>query len=201
MMYSLFSVKKYGFILLLIVLAIPSVGQIKINPKIGFNASNMKINTRELMAEARVGWNLGIDFRMGGGKILFIPGIHYYSFASDYTSNAISKANYVAREVTTIENIKIPVNIGVNLTKTGGFFNIWIKGGGSANFFAGVQKIDGSSSVTDEFSKVNYGLNFGVGIDILLFTIDISYEMGQTNFYVVGDSRNNMLTISAGIKL
>lgn len=198
---SLFSIKKCGFILLLSGFAISTQGQIKINPKIGVNASNMKIDTRELMAEARVGWNLGVDLRMGGGKILFIPGIHYCSFASDYTSNSPSKIKSVGIEQTNIQNIKIPFNIGINLTETGGLIDVWVKGGGSANFFAGVKKIDGSFSGGEEFSKVNYGLNFGVGIDVLVFTFDFSYELGQTNFFVSGDSRNNMLTVSAGIKL
>lgn len=178
-----------------------SQGQIKINPKIGINASNLETDIRDLTAEARVGWNLGLDLRMGGGMVFFNPGIHYYSFAADLTPNITSQTNFDVRNQTTIQNIKVPVNIGINLTGTGGLMNIWIKGGGSANFFGGVKQVDGSSLVTDDFSKVNFGLNLGVGVDVLLFTIDATYELGQTNFFAEGDSRNNMLTVSAGIKL
>lgn len=178
-----------------------SQGQIKINPKIGINASNLETDIRDLTAEARVGWNLGLDLRMGRGMVFFNPGIHYYSFAADLTPNITSQTNFDVRNQTTIQNIKVPVNIGINLTGTGGLMNIWIKGGGSANFFGGVKQVDGSSLVTDDFSKVNFGLNLGVGVDVLLFTIDATYELGQTNFFAEGDSRNNMFTVSAGIKL
>lgn len=177
-----------------------SQGQIKINPKLGVNASNLETDIRDLTAEARVGWNLGLDLRMGGGMIFFNPGIHYYSFAADLTPNITSQTNFDVRNQTTIQNIKVPVNIGINLTGSGGLLNIWVKGGGSANFFGGVKQVDGSSLVSDDFSKVNFGLNLGVGVDVLFVTIDATYELGQTNFFAEGESRNNMLTVSAGIK-
>ncbi len=177
-----------------------SQGQIKINPKLGVNASNLETDIRDLTAEARVGWNLGLDLRMGGGMIFFNPGIHYYSFAADLTPNITSQTNFDVRNQTTIQNIKVPVNIGINLTGSGGLLNIWVKGGGSANFFGGVKQVDGSSLVSDDFSKVNFGLNLGVGVDVLFVTVDATYELGQTNFFAEGESRNNMLTVSAGIK-
>lgn len=177
-----------------------SQGQIKINPKLGVNASNLETDIRDLTAEARVGWNLGLDLRMGGGMIFFNPGIHYYSFAADLTPNITSQTNFDVRNQTTIQNIKVPVNIGINLTGSGGLLNIWVKGGGSANFFGGVKQVDGASLVSDDFSKVNFGLNLGVGVDVLFVTVDATYELGQTNFFSEGESRNNMLTVSAGIK-
>lgn len=177
-----------------------SQGQIKINPKLGVNASNLETDIRDLTAEARVGWNLGLDLRMGGGMIFFNPGIHYYSFAADLTPNITSQTNFDVRNQTTIQNIKVPVNIGINLTGSGGLLNIWVKGGGSANFFGGVKQVDGASLVSDDFSKVNFGLNLGVGVDVLFVTVDATYELGQTNFFAEGESRNNMLTVSAGIK-
>jgi hypothetical protein len=181
--------------------SIPAWSQVKVNPKIGVNASNLDTDIRDIRTEARIGWNVGMDFRIGRGMFSFMPGLHYYSFTASTTPNIGTGTNFDVRPETTIQNVKLPINFGLRLTGEGGLMSIYLKGGGVANMFAGIR--EGSTPtplVADDFSKVNFAGNAGIGVDILIFTIEAIYEMGLTPFFETGTAKNNMLTVSAGFR-
>ncbi|MEY2905071.1 MAG: hypothetical protein RJA52_1087 [Bacteroidota bacterium] len=181
--------------------AFSASGQVMVNPKIGVNASNFDTQIRDIRAEARIGWNAGVDFRIGKGMFSFIPGLHYYSFTTSTVPNVGTGTNFDVRQETTIQNVKLPINFGLRLTGQGGLMSIWLKGGGVANMFAGIREGSTPTPLLEEdFSKVNFAANAGIGMDILVFTIEATYEMGLTPFFETGNEKNNMLVVSAGIR-
>jgi hypothetical protein len=40
----------------------------------------------------------------------------------------------------------------------------------------------------------------GVGVDFLFLTFDANYELGMSDFFKNVEGRNNMLTVSVGLK-
>lgn len=192
--------RKLIFLFLLIG-SVSAFAQVRVNPKIGVNASNLDTEIRDIRTEARIGWNAGIDFRIGNGMFSFNPGLHYFSFTASTVQNIGTGTNFDVRQETTIQNVKLPINFGLRLTGEGGLMSIWVKGGGVANMFAGIREGSTPSPlVADDFSKVNFAANAGLGMDILVFTLEATYEMGLTPFFETGNEKNNMLTVSAGVR-
>ncbi|MBE9491890.1 MAG: PorT family protein, partial [Bacteroidetes bacterium] len=69
-------------------------------------------------------------------------------------------------------------------------------------------KIDGQGAkISDDALKdALWGLQFGAGIDVLMFTLDFRYELGLSDFYK-GDNgtdynfKNDLFKISLGWKI
>jgi hypothetical protein len=67
---------------------------------------------------------------------------------------------------------------------------------------------DDSPIVEDDFSNVNWGLQFGAGVDFLFLTADVRYELGLNNIYKTPEGatvdptiKNNVFFISLGWKI
>ena len=62
----------------------------------------------------------------------------------------------------------------------------------------------------DSFKDMNWGLQLGAGVDVLMLTIDLRYELGLSNLYDKpdnapeggpGEFKNNVFFISVGWKI
>ncbi|MGB3587769.1 MAG: hypothetical protein WBA23_14575, partial [Tunicatimonas sp.] len=144
------------------------------------------------------GLNLGVDFRIGddGDSWFFLqPGVHYYSISAQLINDANAER---IDDVVTINSLKVPLNGGVYLTGTDGVLAVRLNGGVVPTLMLGVEDnnlgLDG-----DDFSSFNLGLNAGIGIDLLFFTLDIGYEWGLTEFFEAGEGRNRIFGVSLGV--
>lgn len=187
-----------------LVLALLLVGtnlsaQLRVNPKVGVNFSGIDAKLNDINAEARVGWNAGIDFRFGKA-LFFNPGIHYYNYTARLLKDVDNPNDVDIREETTIRNLKIPVNIGLKLTGNDGLLQIYAKGGAAATYTLGVQEKNGFAFDKDSLKDWTFGANVGLGVDILFLTIDATYEIGLTDFFNDVEGKNNVFTLSAGLK-
>ncbi|KAF5030604.1 hypothetical protein DSECCO2_636410 [anaerobic digester metagenome] len=54
-----------------------------------------------------------------------------------------------------------------------------------------------------DLKNMNWGLQFGAGVDVLIFALDLRYEIGLNNVSTLNnfDFKNNMFTVALGIKL
>ena len=55
----------------------------------------------------------------------------------------------------------------------------------------------------DDLKNFNWGLQFGAGVDILIFSLDLRYEIGLNDVSKLSgfDFKNNMFTVALGVKL
>jgi hypothetical protein len=174
--------------------------QIKVNPKIGVNASAVDAKIQDITAEARYGWNAGIDLRMGEGAFFFKPGLHYYNFTANLFQDVTAPGDVPMKDETTIQSLKLPVNAGLRLTGEGGLLGVNVHGGVTPSYILGVKEGTSVPFVKDDLKPFTLGANLGLGIDVLFFTVEANYEMGLTPFFNGAEGKNNVFSVSAGIK-
>ncbi|MCB0571222.1 MAG: outer membrane beta-barrel protein [Phaeodactylibacter sp.] len=180
--------------------ALPAVAQVRVIPKVGVNFSGLDAKLDDITAEARVGWNAGLDFRIGEGFLYLNPGAHYYSYTARLVKDVQSPDDIKLREETTIQNLKLPVNLGIRLTGDNGLLGLHVQGGVVPTMVLGVTERQDFFFDKNDLNTFTLGANMGVGVDVLFFTLDANYEIGLNDFFKNAEGRNNMLTISAGIK-
>ena len=175
--------------------------QMTLNPKVGVNISALDAKIQDLTAEARVGWNAGVDVRFGDGMCFFYPGVHYHSMSARLFKDVEDTEGVSLKDETTIQSVRVPLNLGVRLTGEGGLLNIQAKGGVTPSYVLGVQEREGSINFSkDDLTNLTWSANVGVGVDIWFLTADLSYDVGLTNFFNDAEGKNNMVTLSVGVK-
>lgn len=57
--------------------------------------------------------------------------------------------------------------------------------------------------IEDDFRRANWGLQFGAGADMLMFTVDLRYELGMSDCIDIENRslKNNLVTLSIGWKI
>ena len=192
---------KITFVLLFAALfTLPAMAQVKVNPKVGVNFSGIESELNDITAEARVGWNAGVDFRMGDGLFFLQPGAHYYNYTARLLQNVERPEDVAFEEETTIQSIKAPVNLGLRITGDNGLLGIHIKGGVTPTYILGVDEREGFAFSKEQLNNFTWGANAGVGVDFLFLTVDANYEMGLNDFFANAEGANNVLTLSVGLK-
>jgi len=179
---------------------IQAQSQVKVIPQVGVNLSGLDTKIGDLRTEAKAGWNAGVDFRIGRGFIYLNPGAHFYSNTARLLRDFDDPVLVMWKGETKIESIKTPLNIGVNLTGTNGLLGFRAEAGFVPTYVLAVQETDTYQLDIEELNRLTWGWNLGVGLDLLFFTADLNYEIGKSNFFKDVEGRNNMVTLSVGIK-
>ncbi|QRR01264.1 porin family protein [Dyadobacter sandarakinus] len=170
-------------------------------PMAGIHASNFDANLKDGTAEGRSGWNAGLDFRIHVRRFFIQPGAHYFSSTTEVTSED-SLGNAPLLHGPRIHMLKVPLMIGVYLTKEqGAFFKFNIKGGVVGNYLLAVDKGVDSRFRKDNLEEYSYGLNGGIGLEFGFITIDLSHEWGMSNLFKNSDIKNNILRATLGFKI
>jgi hypothetical protein len=193
---------KIGFLFIAIAFLCSAqiTAQVVINPKVGFNASAIDANFKDITAEARFGWNAGVDLRVGEGIFFFKPGLHYYNFTANLFKDVNAPGDIPLKDETTIQSLKLPVNAGLRITGEGGLIGVNVHGGVMPSYILGVRERSLVPFLREDLKDFTLGANLGLGIDILLFTVEANYEIGLTPFFESANGKNNMLTVTAGVK-
>ena len=151
---------------------------LKIGPKVGFNASKLHSNLDYISSQFKSGFQFGIFVRMGK-KVYLQPELYYTS------QGGVFKSNYGGSKDSINQNIKlgsldVPVLIGVSFVNSK-LFNVRILAGPVASFIVN-KKIEDSGIIdpikADDITKVNWYIQAGAGVDIWKFTLDIRYQIG-----------------------
>lgn len=174
--------------------------QVKINPKVGINISALDTKLGDITTEARGGWNAGMDLQIGSGLFTFNPGFHYYSFTARQFQDLDSPNDVEFKEETTIQSLRIPLNIGLNLTGNGGLIGIRAKGGITPAYVMNVNEKPTFALDVEDLNRFTMGANVGVALDILFFTVEANYEIGLSDFFKNVEGKNNILTLGVGVK-
>lgn len=175
--------------------------RVRFNPKVGMNFSGLEKELIDFKTNARVGYNVGFDLRIGDGFFQLHPGAHYHNFTADLISrDNIDEERPSLKEKTTIQQVKVPLNIALDLTGDGGLIGIYAKGGVTPSVLIGVKERADFQLTKDDLNTFVVGTNFGVGVDILnLINVDFNYEIGMTNLFSNQESKNNVFTVGVGL--
>ncbi len=191
---------RFLSIFALLLTALHLNAQVTVNPKIGVNVSGIDAKLEDFDAEARAGWNAGLDLRLGDGFLYLQPGAHYYSYTARLIQNLDDPNDVELKDETTIQNIKLPVNLGLRLLGNNDFLQLHARGGIVPTYTLGVKERNGFAFDKETLKDWTFGANLGVGVDVLFLTVDLNYEIGLTDYFQDVEGKNNVLTLTAGIK-
>ncbi len=201
--------KKLTFIFILFMASGFAFGQFSIGPKIGFNTSKLTSNQDSITTDLTNNFNFGVFVRLGK-KIYLQPEINWLTRGGVFKKPALGDIKPIKQTVE-MKSIEIPVIVGWRIINLG-VGNIRILAGPSATIVTSknLSTSDGTSFIAPikdaDIQDLTWGFNMGAGADILMFTIDIRYQMGLNDVVknVEGfdlNSKSNMFAVSLGWKI
>ena len=181
----------------MLAIAVSLFGQVKFDLGIkgGVNFSKVSLDLEDYNAESVTKTHFGAFGRIGWDRIFIQPEVYFSGKGGDVKN--------VATTLTEIDfkTVDIPVLIGLSVIK-GKVLDLHVVGG---PVFSNIvsKNIKGGNLVKEEFYKNNYfGIQYGVGIDVLFLTFDARMENGFGEFYadptIAG--KNSTFMLSVGFK-
>ena len=182
--------------------------QISFGPKIGYNTSKLSIDKSDIKSDLRSSFQFGAFLRLGT-KIYVQPEINWVTeggvFKQPITIGSLSPFEDDVK----LSTIQIPFLIGAKVIDLK-ILNLRVFAGPSASIVTDkTLKKTGdllSDLDVDNIEDLIWGVQVGAGIDVLMLTLDVRYNIGLTK--VIGDvgttsydSKTNGFNVSLGWKI
>ena len=179
--------------------------QITFGPKIGINLNHLSTDFDQMITdvknESKSGLQIGAFLRIGG-KTYFQPELLYSARAG--TSTGIRQGETKESQSTySMDAIDIQFLLGTKIINIP-FVKVRIFAGPVASFFLDKEmKKDDNKEDQEQLKDGVWALTLGAGVDILMFTLDMRYELGLNNISnTPGQSiKNNLFNITLGWKI
>lgn len=182
--------------------SLTSKAQFSIGPKIGVSVAKLSTDISDYKTAAKTGISFGAFARFGD-KTYLQPELIYNHKGADLTENTDLGE---AKSEISIKTMDIPVMIGYKIMGLG-VGNIRIMGGPVASFIVD-DEIKGIGDVEESIEKIKlkdaiWGLQLGAGVDVMMFTLDIRYEIGLNDISDTEglDLKSNTFQVSLGWKI
>lgn len=201
--------KKFAFIVALLFAGNLVFGQFSIGPKIGYNTSKLTTDLSEIDSEMKNSFNFGVFVRLGS-KIYVQPEVNWLTRGGVFKKPEIGDVKPINQEIE-MKTIEIPVLLGFRLINLG-VGNVRVMAGPSASIIT-----DKTISTSDPDNFTNpiedadledlvWGFNIGAGIDVMMFTLDVRYQLGLNEVITTAkdfnfNSKNNVFAVSLGWKI
>jgi hypothetical protein len=204
--------KKIIISVVVLFFTVSSYAQFHIGPHIGYTGSNLSIDKDTITNSLKNNFVVGAFARFGK-KIYVQPEINWLTQGSVFKYPSWGSFSPVEQSIK-LSTIQVPVNIGwriINLKVT----NIRVFGGVAANFIVNttIETTGGDGDYEllpkeDDFSNIAWQWDVGVGVDVLMFTLDVKYLGGINNIlkdfnYEDGTltSKSNLFMVTLGWKI
>ncbi|MDB9776082.1 PorT family protein [Vicingaceae bacterium] len=142
-----------------------------------------------------------------GSRFFVQPGFQYSILTSEII-NESTVTDDVLKEETTINAFSVPLKVGFRLIdpEKENLFNVRIFGGFDGSHILSVDHSKGSEKIDDidedDFTNLIVSADFGMGIDIFIFYVDLGYQLGLTPVYTGGDqAKANAFYSNIGLRL
>jgi len=191
---------------------------IDLGPKIGFNTSRLTTQLRDYTHDIKNGWHGGLFFRFGVGKFYFQPEafIAIKNTGMSYEYDSFDPGNPTSLDPVTqtlkLTTLDVPLLMGFKLLDLR-VANLRVFGGPVASFELNkelslrIGNIDQSNKISSEdFNNAAWSFKIGAGFDVMVVTVDISYEWGIDKLYQINEipdmvGRTNIFYITVGWKV
>lgn len=142
-----------------------------------------------------------------GSRFYVQPGIQYTIITSEVINeNTVTKD--VLKDEATINTISVPLKVGFRLInpEVENLFNARIFGGFDGSHVRSVDHSNKSNKTddieADDFTNLIVSADFGMGLDIFIFYVDLGYQLGLTPIYTGGDqAKANAFYSNIGLRL
>lgn len=174
---------------------------VNFGPKFGYTSSKLKTDLTGINEEIKNGFEVGAFVRVKVKKLYLQPEIYYA------VKGGVLDTINLSSEIT-LNTLDIPILIGYKVIGKDAF-NFRIFAGPVASFIVNKKiKVDGKEIADDIVDKsikdAIWGVQLGAGIDILMFTLDVRYELGLND---IGgndtgvEMKSNTFHVSLGWKI
>ncbi|MFU8844598.1 MAG: porin family protein [Bacteroidales bacterium] len=209
--------KKNLLFAIFIGIASYSFGQFNLGLAGGINVSKLSTDLSDYKNDAMLGYKAGAFARLGT-KLHLQPEIYYSFNKAGFTYNSEDGSDITkVKHVLTFNSIDVPVLVGYKIFNPP-LLNIRLNAGPVASFTTAkeIETTENNLTVTtsEKFEKsfqiVNWGFQFGGGLDFGFLVFDIRYELGLNNIYnkpddnQIGDLseiKKNVFFICIGFKI
>ena len=170
-----------------------------IGPKVGANFSNFSAEQDQIESEIKSSLSFGAFARFGD-KFYVQPELMFVNRKGDISSELLDGTNSIH-----VKSIDIPILIGGTIMDAK-IFNVRMMAGPVASIIVNkdISSANWESSVKKkDIRNANWAIQVGAGADVLMFTVDLRYEFGMSNF-AKGEGvtlKNNMFVIGLGWKI
>lgn len=213
--------KKFAIISIFLLLSGSILAQsfpIDLGPKIGFNTTRLTTHLRDYTHDIKNGWHGGLFFRFGVGKLYFQPEAYFAikNTGINYDYESFDSADPTSLDPVSqtfkLTTVDVPLLVGFKLLDLK-VANLRVFGGPVASFDLNkdlrlrISNIDESNRIsTEDFKNAVWSFKIGAGFDVLVMTVDVSYEWGINKFYQINDipdmlGRTNIFYITVGWKV
>ncbi len=202
--------KKYSILIFFTLVTGTLFGQgadkdVYVNIKGGLNFSGLSDEPEGVSTNNKIGYNAGLDLRLGSGIIFLQPGAFYYEYNQEFSVNANTPS--ASTQEIKVQSIKIPVQLGLRPLTTD-ILAIRINAGPAFNFPVNVSRESGNLTINrDDYKSASVGGVVGAGIDLSVFTFDVNYEFGLSDYvdfsnsnFTSGTSKQYVLSLNFGIR-
>ena len=179
--------------------------QIEIEGGLNFSNQSYKIDGEKIDEGSKMnpGFNLGAVYRVElSNSLYFLPGLvwntrGYREVYGDYTGSV--NLNYITIPL----NLRMHFDVSSNLKA---FINAAPYVGFALSGSSRGKDSDGKSKQKVEFgddygySRLDYGLNFGIGVDLDKFTVSAGYDFGLANISSSSDGDSNYKVSNSSLK-
>lgn len=185
-----------------LVLALPAVAQagaLVINPQLTLNFSRYSTDADSVANEARVGYGLGGFVRVGAGRAYFQPGVFYQKTTINLVDESVTTSQL--EDELGVTSFWIPATLGVYIVDAG-MFNLRGTAGPAVSFVTSV-KDNQFGLEKDDYKSLIWGGVVGLGADIAMVSVDLSYEFGLSDVFeeAIDGENAKQNTFRAGVGL
>lgn len=171
-----------------------------LGPKIGATFSKYSYDLENIKTEASNTIHWGAFVRLGE-KVYVQPELLFMKRSGTLLSNTFSDGE----QRINLRTIDIPILLGVRVVDLK-MTNVRVFAGpvGTMVINRSVELENIQGAITeDDVRGASWALQFGAGVDVLMFTVDLRYELGMGDFSELEDYslKNNLVTLSVGWKI
>ncbi len=163
----------------------------------GANFSKISFHPDDYTSDAIIKTHFGAFARIGWDRFFIQPEVYFSGKGGDLKSatDAVSSFDF--------SSVDVPLLFGLKIIK-GNAFNLHLAGGPVFSGITATNVKDGSMFDKSFYQKHYFGIQYGVGVDVLFLTFDARMENGLNEFYKSQQSsnmKNNTFMLSVGIKM
>lgn len=193
--------KKIAILITAILVAVHVNAQLPFTfgPKVGFTTTKLTTNKTEIKEAFSANLHGGVFMRFGK-KSYFQPEVNFTSKGGLFNNNVLLPA----REIQ-LNTVEIPLLLGAKVIN-GSVANFRLMFGPSMSFV-----IDKTVDMRADHEKIDpnklkdamWGVQGGIGVDVLMLSLDIRYELGLNNISELDgiEMKNSLFNVSLGWKI
>jgi hypothetical protein len=198
--------RKSIFVLVFAMLTSVAFAQLSFGPKIGVNISKLSTDfdtiTSTISESAKAGFQIGAFVRFGT-KTYIQPELLYSVRGG--TTTFVNTAKDLVQGNYKMSTMDIPVLVGVKALSLP-LVKVRAYAGPVASFIMSKElTVNGVKESIDDIKLKNaiWSATVGAGVDVLMFTVDLRYEIGLNNISdITGTTmKNNVFNVSVGWKI